>query len=65
MKRILITGAGGFIGRNLVNQLSVDNNNLVYALDDNSRGSLDKIIKKKNIIKKIILIHFFKLYQMV
>ena len=47
MKRILITGAGGFIGRNLVNQLSVDNNNLVYALDDNSRGSLDKIIKKK------------------
>jgi|LULJ01.1.fsa_nt_gb nucleoside-diphosphate-sugar epimerase len=60
MKRILITGAGGFIGRNLVNQLSVDNNNLVYALDDNSRGSLDKIIKKKNIIKKNIDVTNFK-----
>ena len=52
MRKILITGAGGFIGRNLVYELSVDKKNLVYALDDNSRGSLKKIIKKKYYKKK-------------
>ena len=66
MKKILITGAGGFIGRNLVNELSVDKKNLVYALDDNSRGSLKKIIKKKNIIKKNIdVTNFEKLEKLI
>ena len=66
MKKILITGAGGFIGRNLVYELSVDKKNLVYALDDNSRGSLEKIVKKKNVIKKNIdVTNFNKLEKLI
>ena len=52
MKRILITGAGGFIGRELVNQLSKDKNNKIIAIDNDIRGNLKSINKKKNIIIK-------------
>lgn len=51
MKKILVTGAGGFIGRSLVNSLSADKKNLVIAMDNNFRGSLNKIKKTKNIKK--------------
>ena len=51
MKKILITGAGGFIGRSLVNHLSKDKNNLVIAMDNEFRGSLNKIKDSRNIKK--------------
>lgn len=51
MKKILVTGAGGFIGRALVTSLSSDNNNLIIAMDNNFRGSLSKIKISKNIKK--------------
>ena len=52
MKKIIVTGAGGFIGRTLINKLSQKKNNLIIAIDNNFRGSLKKIKKAKN-IKKI------------
>lgn len=51
MKKFLVTGAGGFIGRSLVNALSNNKDNLVIAMDNNFRGSLRKIEKSKNIEK--------------
>ena len=51
MNKILVTGAGGFIGRSLVNFLSKDKKNLIIALDNNFRGSLKKINKLKNVKK--------------
>jgi len=51
VKKIVITGAGGFIGRALVNKLSENKKNLIIALDNNERGSLKKIKNKKNITK--------------
>ena len=50
MKRILITGAGGFIGRELVNQLSKNKKNKIIAVDNNIRGNLKSIDENKNII---------------
>ena len=47
MNKILVTGAGGFIGRSLVNFLSKDKKNLIIAMDNNFRGSLKKINKFK------------------
>jgi UDP-glucose 4-epimerase len=49
MKTILITGAGGFIGRELVIKLSENKKNSILAVDNNIRGNLNSIIKKKNI----------------
>ena len=46
MNKILVTGAGGFIGRSLVNFLSKDKN-LIIAMDNNFRGSLKKLINLK------------------
>lgn len=54
MSKILITGAGGFIGRELVNQLSQNKKNKIIAIDNNIRGNLVTINKKKNIINKKI-----------
>ena len=55
MKTILITGAGGFIGRELVIKLSENKKNSILAVDNNIRGNLNSIIKKK-ILLLIILI---------
>ena len=54
MKNILVTGAGGFIGRELVQKLSQNKKNLILALDNNIRGSLRSIVKKDNVIIKKI-----------
>ena len=51
MKKIVITGAGGFIGRALVDKFSENKKNLIIAVDNNERGSLKKIKNKKNITK--------------
>ena len=47
MKTILVTGAGGFIGRNLAIELA--KNNKIIAVDNNKRGSLNTL-KHKNIL---------------
>jgi len=52
MRKILITGAGGFIGRELVKKLSKNKNNKIIALDNEIRGNLASIEKGKNIINK-------------
>ena len=49
-KRIVVTGGAGFIGSNLVRELSV--NNFVTVIDDLSSGTLVNIAdltKKKNV----------------
>ena len=51
MKKIVITGAGGFIGRALVDKFSENKKNLIIAVDNNERGSLKKIKNKNNITK--------------
>lgn len=52
-KKILILGGLGFIGYHLSRALSLNNENQITIVDDNSRGKLDdyasKLIKKKNI----------------
>ena len=40
--KILITGAGGFIGSNLVKFFSKKNNDII-AFDNNTRGNLKRI----------------------
>ena len=45
-KRILVTGANGLIGANLVKILSKDINNYIYALD---KVRIKNITPKKNI----------------
>ena len=45
MKKILVTGASGFIGSYLVSKLSEDLNSKIYAIDRNQLT-----IKKKNIL---------------
>ena len=42
MKKVIVTGAGGFIGRNLVKYLA--NSNIVYAIlyNENEKKILDK-----------------------
>ena len=52
MRKILVTGAGGFIGRELVKKLSKNKNNKIIALDNEIRGNLASIKKEKNIINK-------------
>ena len=44
----MITGAGGFIGRNLTRSIASDGHE-VLALDNNFRGSLDTVNKIKNV----------------
>ena len=46
--KILITGAGGFIGRNLTKAIASDGHE-VLALDNNSRGSLDTLKGVNNV----------------
>ena len=43
MKKILVTGAGGFIGSNLVNHLSLDETISVQGLDNNPRINNKKV----------------------
>lgn len=47
-KNILVTGGTGFLGRALVNKLSLEHNVIVF--DNDSRGSITKIKHKQNII---------------
>ena len=47
-KNILVTGGTGFLGRALVDKLSLAHNVIVF--DNDSRGSVTKIKNKKNII---------------
>ena len=54
MRKIIITGAGGFIGRSLVSRLAKNKKNFIIAIDNDQRGNLEKIENKKNIIKKKI-----------
>ena len=49
MNKIVITGAGGFLGRNLASNLALDENNEVWAIDNNFRGSLNLIKNKRNL----------------
>lgn len=50
MKKFLVTGGTGFIGSNIVRLLSEKKNTKVRILDNNFRGSLNKITNlKKNI----------------
>jgi len=44
--KILVTGAAGFIGSHLCEELVKDNNNTVYSLDNYSTGSKDNHIPK-------------------
>lgn len=47
--KILVTGGSGFLGRNLVKKLSLDKNNHITILDNNSRASaINEIIQSKH-----------------
>jgi len=52
MNKIVVTGAGGFLGRTLVTNLALDENNEVWALDNNFRGSLNSITNQSNLMLK-------------
>jgi nucleoside-diphosphate-sugar epimerase len=54
MKKIIVTGAGGFIGRKIVFELSKNLKNSIIAIDNNERGQLKSIKKIKN-VKKVFL----------
>ncbi len=49
MKKIVVTGAGGFIGRKIVLELSKNPKNKIIAIDNNIRGKLSSIKKNKNV----------------
>src|SRR4051812_11080398 len=48
MKKILITGAAGFIGSALAEKLAEDPNNHLVIVDDLTTGELEKIPSSKN-----------------
>ena len=48
MKKIVITGGAGFIGAALANSLSMDSSNAVFAIDNLSTGSWDRVSSKVN-----------------
>jgi len=52
MAKIVITGAGGFIGRGLARDLASNLENEVWALDNNFRGSLRSIGNLPNLVLK-------------
>ena len=51
MTRIVVTGAGGFIGRALTAALSCRPETVVVAADNNLRGSLETLAERPNIRK--------------
>ena len=48
--KILVTGGAGFIGSNLINKLSKNNNNQVFVVDNLWRGKINLIIDNKPLI---------------
>ena len=50
---ILVTGSGGFLGRNLCSKLAKQGHKIL-AIDNNIRGNLNNLGKNKNITKKKI-----------
>ena len=57
MKTILLTGASGFLGRNLILALSKFNVRIVAVV---RKGKEDKIIKNLNVVKIIKTKDIFK-----
>lgn len=51
MTRIVVTGAGGFIGRALTASLSRRPETVVVAVDNNLRGSLESVEERSNVSK--------------
>ena len=45
-RKVLVTGASGFIGLNIIKNLLIDKSNDIYAVDNYSRGSLDDYSEK-------------------
>ena len=46
VKKILVLGGTGFIGAEIVKNLSTDENNKITAVDNQSRGKLDSNLNK-------------------
>lgn len=66
MKKYIVTGGTGFIGSNIVDHISKDPKNKVLILDNNFRGNIKKIKKKrKNIFfKKVDIRNRVKIFKL-